>query len=93
MKFKKLFEGTIAEGKEPGKLVAKPKAGDYVIIHTSKAYDPMVTIVTKSELKEYFTEDMGWDPEQLNQVVALKTGASIGLTGGLGANEVLAVKV
>jgi hypothetical protein len=52
----------------------KIKNPDYVVLHTSVEYEPMATGLATNELKKYFSEDNGFDEDELKNIQKMKTG-------------------
>ena len=82
MAFKELFESAMTG-----------KSGDVIVVHTSLSYNPpKATLVTKSEFKTYFSENRGFESDDLKKVKSLATGQHIGL-GIMNPDEVVVIKL
>jgi len=50
---------------------------DYVVIHFPNSYEGSVTPLTKAQVKDYFSEDMGFDPDdEIPEILGLKPSQS-----------------
>jgi hypothetical protein len=56
----------------------KLKGSDFAILHTADEYETCMTGLKTSEMKGYFTEDNGFDPDDkdLAKILKLKIGQS-----------------
>tara|TARA_B100000073_G_scaffold317833_1_gene295469 strand:+ start:135 stop:344 length:210 start_codon:yes stop_codon:yes gene_type:complete len=50
------------------------KNGDYVVIHFSGNYQPSITILKPSEFNNYFSEDNGFEVEDIKNLKRLEGG-------------------
>ena len=50
------------------------KNGDYVVIHFSGTYQPSITILKPSEFSNYFSEDNGFEVEDIKNLKRLEGG-------------------
>ena len=91
MSIKALFEGKLSEGKI--KISENLKSGDYVVIHTSVSYEPDITIVSKSEVNDYFNEDTGWEESDANDVKKMSGSGEVLYLGQMDPREIIVIKV
>ena len=56
------------------------KNGDYVVIHFSGNYQPSITILKPSEFNNYFSEDNGFEVEDIKKIKRLEGGQTYSLS-------------
>ena len=81
-KFKEIFEANSLSGNK----------GDVVVVHTTLSYAGSAKIIKKKNIREYFSEENGFDGATQSIIVDMKSGDSKSV-GDMSPNEVVVIKL